>query len=380
MVVRGQFVDNGKLSDTNDTNYRPISDNWPVFAFCADLGQVGGSPVTVPVSIGQVRTPAVSYLGQDLQPLWTSYFSSWQDMLGFFHADLTAARQRADRLDATHHRGREGGGRAAYAGLCALALRQAYGGTELWSARAAQPWAFLKEISSDGNVSTVDVAVPGLAGVDLRRPRLPRPAAGAAAGLRRDRRLAQDLRRARPGLRLPQRRRAQRRRRGGHAGRGVGQHADHVRRLPPAGRRRTAAVVRPAHYPILKQWADYLVANLPDPGFQNQTDDFTGFIAHSVNLALKGIIAVAAMGQIATAAGNTADAAHYAAQARQYIAYWASHAQDPGGTHLDLTYSGSDGGNGTWGTTYNAYADRLLGTEPGPQVGRRRAGRLVPPA
>src|SRR5262249_36546886 len=35
---------------------------------------------------------------------------------------------------------------------------------------------------------------------------------------------------------------------------------------------------------------------------------------------------------------------------------------DPTGRHLDLTYNGSGGGNGTWGTLYNAYADRLLGT------------------
>jgi hypothetical protein len=117
-----------------------------------------------------------------------------------------------------------------------------------------------------------------------------------------------------------------------------------------------------AHYQILKQWADYLTANLPDPGFQNQTDDFAGPIAHSVNLALKGIIGVAAMGQIATRVGNTADATHYQGLARQYIGYWASHARDPSAPHLDLTYNGSDGGDGTWGTTYNAYADRLLGT------------------
>jgi hypothetical protein len=61
-------------------------------------------------------------------------------------------------------------------------------------------------------------------------------------------------------------------------------------------------------------------------------------------------------------AGNTADTASYAAQAQQFVAYWAAHAQDPGGQHLDLTYSGSGGGDGTWGTTYNGYADRLLRT------------------
>ena len=65
-----------------------------------------------------------------------------------------------------------------------------------------------------------------------------------------------------------------------------------------------AASFASADYKILKQWADYLVSSLPDLGFQNQTDDFAGPIAHSVNLAAKAIVAVAAMAQIATAAGT----------------------------------------------------------------------------
>src|ERR1700744_839839 len=93
--------------------------------------------------------------------------------------------------------------------------------------------------------------------------------------------------------------------------------AAYVQQVPSAAR-----AFASAHYAILKQWADYLVANLPDPGFQNQTDDFAGPIAHSVNLALKGIIAVAAMSQIAALAGNTTDAAAYKADAQQFIGYW----------------------------------------------------------
>jgi hypothetical protein len=134
--------------------------------------------------------------------------------------------------------------------------------------------------------------------------------------------------------------------------------AAYVQRAPSAAAKAFAT----AHYKILKQWADYLVANLPDPGYQNQTDDFAGSIAHSVNLALKGIVGVAAMSVIATAAGNSADAAAYRSKAASFIPYWSSHAQDPSAAHLDLTYNGSDGGNGTWGTTYNGFADRLLGT------------------
>jgi hypothetical protein len=112
-----------------------------------------------------------------------------------------------------------------------------------------------------------------------------------------------------------------------------------------------------AHYPIFKQWADYLVTTALDPDLQNQTDDFTGFIAHSVNLALKGIIGIGAMSQIATAAGKTADSAGYLATARDYIGQWEQKATDVSGRHLKLAYDQ----DGTWSLKYNGYADAVLG-------------------
>ena len=361
IVVRAQFVDNGVLTNTNDTNYRAIQDNWPVFGFCVDLGQLGGTARSVPLSIGLVRTPAVSYQGQNLQPLWTASFSSWQDMLGFFHGDLAAARQRADSLDAKITGEATTAGGTAYAGLCAIALRQAYGGTELVVGPDGQPWAFLKEISSDGNVSTVDVlfpaspawiyADPGYLAL-LLEPLL----SYAESGLWPQPFAPHDLGSAYPvasghndggGENMPVE----------ETGNMLIMAAAYIQQASGPG-----AAFATAHYTIFKQWADYLTANLPDPGFQNQTDDFAGSIAHSVNLALKGIIAVAAMSKIAAVAGHAADAASYRAQAQQFISYWVTHAQDPSAAHLDLTYNGSDGGNGTWGTTYNGFADRLLGT------------------
>src|SRR5450755_3003931 len=336
IVVRAQFVSNGKLADTSDTNYRAIGNNWPVFAFCADLGQLGGAAQTVPLSIGLVRTPAVSYQGQDLQPYWTTQFSSWPDMVAFFLGDLAVAQRHADRLDARITGDARSAGGTAYAGLCAIALRQAYGGTELVVGPNGQPWAFLKEISSDGNVSTVDVlfpaspawiyADPGYLAL-LLEPLL----SYAESGDWPETFAPHDLGAAYPVA-------------SGHND-GGGENMP----MEESGN-------------MLIMAAAYLVANLPDPGFQNQTDDFAGSIAHSVNLALKGIIAVAAMSKIATVAGKTADAASYKSQARQFISYWVTHAQDPSAAHLDLTYNGSDGGNGTWGTTYNGFADRLLGT------------------
>jgi hypothetical protein len=48
-----------------------------------------------------------------------------------------------------------------YATMGALAYRQALGGMKLvWNDKTNSPWYFLKEISSDGDLSTVDVIFP----------------------------------------------------------------------------------------------------------------------------------------------------------------------------------------------------------------------------
>jgi hypothetical protein len=129
--------------------------------------------------------------------------------------------------------------------------------------------------------------------------------------------------------------------------------AAYLARVPAAERSAYAK----AHYPILKQWANYLVTTALDPDLQNQTDDFTGFIAHSVNLALKGIVGIGAMSRIATAAGKPDDATSYLSTAKSYIAQWQHKATDASGEHLKLAYDQ----DGTWSLKYNGYADRLLG-------------------
>jgi hypothetical protein len=360
-AVRRRFVRQGQLANGNDTRYRAIGDDRPVFAFSADLGRVSAAPVTVPLFIGQVRAPAVSYLGRRLESLWTEYFPGWPEMLGFFSADLTAARGRADQLDSRITADATAAGGQAYAGLCAISLRQAYGGTELVVGPHGKPWAFLKEISSDGNVSTVDVLYPASPAWLYADPaylgHLLEPLLSyAGAGGWPKRYAEHDLGSAYPDAT-------------GHND-GIEEDmpveesanmlimaAAYLKRRP-----QDAPEFLASHYRLLKRWTDFLVSVLPDPGYQNQTDDFAGRIAHSVNLAVKGIIAIAAMGQIAAVAGHTGDHAHYTSVARRYMSFWLAHAEDPGGRHLDLTYNGADGGSGTWGTVYNAYADRLLGT------------------
>ncbi|MFJ4920705.1 glutaminase domain-containing protein [Streptomyces sp. NPDC088725] len=365
-VVRTASSSQGALNNTSDTAQpRAINDRWPVLGLNKDLGTVAPGATSAPftVTIGHVRTPAVSYLGTPLNPWWTKNWGSWPEMADWVGADYDAALTAATALDKRVHDDAvqaAGGGTTGehYAGICALALRQAFGGTELVD-RDGSPWAFLKEISSNGNMSTVDVIYPAFPAYlqlspDYLRLLLEPLLHYAEHGGWPKEFAEHDL-----GTHYPN-----------AAGHNDGNEEDMeveesanmlimvaalVQRLPAAD----AASYATAHYPILRQWAEYLVGNALDPGFQNQTDDFTGFIAHSANLALKGIIGIGAMGVISQAAGNTADADHYRSTSRSYASQWVVLAEDSSGSHLKLAYDQ----DGTWSLKYNGFADRLLGLD-----------------
>jgi len=360
LKLRARFVGHGSLDGSNGVAQSTIK-ALPALALAVDLGQCGATAKDADFVVGQVREQCINYLGRPLRALWTKHFADWKAMLDFFHGDAAAARERADALDARISRDARAAGGERYEGLCVLSLRQAYGGTELVLGPDGSPWAFLKEISSDGNVSTVDVLYPAspvwmyLDPDYLRMLLLPLLDYAGQGGWPKPY-AEHDL-----GSAYPQ-----------ATGHNDGKEEDMpveesgdmlimaaawLRRAPHA----EAQAFASRHYPLLEKWAQYLERNLPDPGFQNQTDDFAGSIAHSVNLALKGIVALAAMGQVAGFAGRAGDVAHYRDRARKDIAHWAARARDPRAPHLDLTYHDA-GGQDTWGTLYNGFADTLLGT------------------
>ena len=364
IVVRPSAA-SGRLADTSDPRQpRAINDDWPVFGFLRDLGTVSSAAsAEVVVCLGHVRSPAVSYLGTALPPYWTTFWPSWPDMLTWFRGDLPAARQTCSATDTAVRRwaGEQPGigteAAAQYASITSLALRQAFGGTEPVVGPGGAPWAFLKEISSSGIVSTLDVIFPAapaylqLAPEYLRMllapyfhyienggfaspwaphdlgPHYPNASGGRWPG----------------GPRMPIE----------ESGNILMLAAAVMARLPAAD----AAAYAKAHFPLFRQWASYLQSQEPDyPGVQNQTDDFTGVIAESVNLNLKGVIGVAAFSHIAGHAGQTADQAGAASAARSLMGRWASLAKDASAAHLDLSY----GATGTYSLLYNAYPDRLL--------------------
>ena len=278
-------------------------------------------------------------------------------MVDWFIADYRGALGSATALDRRIQRDATNAGGAQYAAICALALRQAYGGTELVDYNGS-PWAFLKEISSDGNVSTVDVVYPASPAHLYLSPSY-LPVARAADPLRGER-LDRAVRRTRPGIELSER--LGRRDNGQdtqedmpveETGNMLIMSAAVMQRLPAAD----AEAFAKQHYAIFKQWADYLVPNTLDPGYQNQTDDFTGKIANSVNLAFKGIIGLGAMSLIAGRRQRPGPGLVPRLPRRLHQPVGQA-SEDPA-PDLDLAY----GDSGTWSLKYNCFPDRMLGLD-----------------
>ena len=385
VTVRGQFVGSGVLANTNDTNQpRAINNAWPVFAFARALGTVGTTP-TQPFTIllGRVRDPAINFLGNSVRSLWTQYWPAYENMLAFAYNDAFAAVSRANATDAAITRAATIVGGTHYAGLTAATLRQAFAGTELTNT-TSNPYLFLEEISSDDNVSTVDVLYPSMPAFLYLNPELVRYLIApvifyAESGQWPQLFAPHDL-----GSTYPN---ATGHNDGGGENMPVEETANmlimadaYMQHVP----KQEATAYANAHYAIFKQWATYLTTipagvqypNALDPQFQNQTDDFTGPIAHSVNLALKGIEAVGAMAQIAAIAGNAQDAHDFKKQSQSMIGTWAQLSQNTARNHLLLQYrepanayspDTSSEPDSYYSLKYNAYPDKLLGLNLIPQ-------------
>ena len=117
------------------------------------------------------------------------------------------------------------------------------------------------------------------------------------------------------------------------------------------------------YYNLLDQWTQYLIEDSLIPAEQLSTDDFAGRLANQTNLAIKGIIGIKAMSEIAKIMGDTEKAHNYSSVASSYVQQWQKLALSSDKTHLTLAY----GNDATWGLAYNLFADKLLGLNFIPQ-------------
>ncbi|KAF7332012.1 MPN domain-containing protein [Mycena kentingensis (nom. inval.)] len=365
--VRSRFVNNGSLTNTLDTTFRAIGDRWVVFAFAHDLGQVTQATRPVVVAVGHARDPAVKYIVangkiQQRSVLFWSRFSDVKDAITSFLQDYSAALARATLLD-TQVQKDAAAISNDYAGIVALSIRQAMATMEITASRSADGsfntsdiLIFMKEISSNGNMNTVDVIYPTLPLLLYFNPLLAKGLTDVifryeATGQYPNKYSVHDIGAAYPNAL------------------GHNDGKDSVMPVEECGNMLIMALAYAQemsdnsqlkeHFDLLDQWAQYLVAEALVPASQLSTDDFAGPLANQTNLAIKGIIGIKAMSRIAAILGKDQLSSNYSSTASSYLEQWQRLATNADSSHLTLSY----GDNGSFGLAYNLYADKLLGLD-----------------
>ncbi|KAI1429181.1 glutaminase GtaA [Xylaria sp. FL1777] len=359
VIVRGAFKDNGVLPNTKDTSFRAVNNNWPVFGLAKDLGSVGGDSVNTLFTIGITQDNAVQLLGAGsglttYPSLWTSYFDSDLAAVTFFYNDYETAAGLATDLDDKVASDSIAAGGQDYLTITSLSVRQTFGALQ-FTGTDSDPLVFLKEISSNSDIQTVDVIFPAIPLILYTNPNL--------------------LNYLLKPLFLNQE--------NGHypntnaihdlgtfpLAKGYPDGTDEPQPLEECGnmiimvlayaQRTDDTDYLNQHYEILQKWAGYLVDESLIPADQISTDDFAGSLANQTNLAIKGIIGLRAMAEISDLTGHADDAASYLDTANSYIDQWQTlginSAADP--PHTTLSY----GDASSHGLLYNLYANSLLG-------------------
>lgn len=119
------------------------------------------------------------------------------------------------------------------------------------------------------------------------------------------------------------------------------------------------------HMPTLSQWVEYLLKHGADPDNQLCTDDFSGHMAHNVNLSAKAIMGIACYGILCTMQGDTDKGKKFMETADEMGKSWAERAlNDDGSLRLGFDRPG------TFSLKYNIIWDKLfdLGIIPKPIV------------
>jgi hypothetical protein len=161
VAARTSFADSKPLPDDDSNLVRDCNDNWPVLALSFSLTSTPTSPSSdyLLLSFDEVQT--MDYFGTVLEPFWKSIFPETEDMISYALSNYDAAIAATASYDAAHIASLSSVGGPKYASLLSLIHRQVTGGlAKTLSPSGDEVWMWMKEISSDGDISTVDVIYP----------------------------------------------------------------------------------------------------------------------------------------------------------------------------------------------------------------------------
>lgn len=363
---RDAFIQRGVLSDEHLLPMPRKSTYWgePVLAVKLDLACAAGRDGEGLALIGHDDEYAVEYFGKLLRAWWRRHLdASPERMLNAAYAEFAAVHERCVAFDAHLTAEAERVGGAAYASLIALAYRQAIAACKLVAAPDGRAFFFSKENFSNACMGTVDVNYKSAPLFIYANPELMKGMLDPIFDYCRSDAWpfpfpAHDL-----GV-YPKA--------NGQAYRNfhLPNSTDPLAAQMPVEEcgnmltLTTSVCLREGHadyaakdWDLLTQWTDYLVVHGLDPEAQLVTDDFTGMMAHSVNLSAKSVVAIACYAKLAQMQGLAEVAARYRAVAEDYAGKWQRMADD--GDHYRLAFDRP----ATWSQKYNLAWDTVFGLD-----------------
>jgi hypothetical protein len=355
-LARSGFVKDGTIPSKDDTRVpRAANDDWPVIAVSWKFTVKSGATESRYLTFAYDDIESVDFFGTKLPAYWRR---NGQDAIGMLNNATRDYQQRIQQLtqydtDLLNQLSAAAGPK--YATIASLSFRQTFGGCKLvWNAQLNTPWYFMKEISSDGDIQTVDVIFPASPLFFYTNPLLMElTMIPLLAYANNETNIPYNLSWAPHHLgtypicnlapwqqeQMPVEE--------------TGNLLMIIAALVTYGKAQGKdyqSLMFPKYESIIKSWADYLISGtgvLPDPGDQLCTDDFLGPSPHNVNLALKGIVGLGCYARMCEVRGNPVDAAKYLGFATTYGAYWVKNAND--GDHYRLQYDLAN----TWSLKYN---------------------------
>ncbi|KAI1331549.1 DUF1793-domain-containing protein [Xylariaceae sp. FL0255] len=413
-AVRQSFVQDLALNNDVTKFITAFGDHTPVFAFAHDFGIV--NQTSVRYTLGSIQDPIVQYITDDgltkLTPWWSKCYGDIYSMIGFHWDDYATVQQMGHQFenqlqadinafyehklpavynDNTAHPaplltdGTDQFGEKfifdsstdygfldpanwtgvavpfvseaqSYYSIVALSARQVMGAyvyAQNPNQSRIDPLVFQKELSSDGNINTVDVMYPATPFFLYANPDLLKY-------------VLEPLFEYQEGRFYPN----------GYCAHDLGTyypnatgHLDGEDEYMPVEESANFILMSygyykftgdaswlTSHYELLRQFAQYLIEFTLIPGQQVSTDDFAGALTNQTNLAIKGIVGLQAMSSIARLSDNMADAIVFSNTATSYYNQWEYLGLDSSGRHATLAYQWRS----SWGLLYNIYFDKLL--------------------
>ncbi|KAA8566060.1 hypothetical protein EYC84_008664 [Monilinia fructicola] len=348
-AVRKLFSSTGALSGT----VSPWATDG-VTGISHDLGRVMGTSSVV-YAVGYVREAAINYLGTPYTGYYRAKYPRTIDALEHFFDDYEDALAESQTINSELSAAATQVAGTNYSDITTLSLRQVFGGIDLVIPNAtldtSNVLAFVKEISSDGNVNTVDVIMPLFPILYVTNPEYIRLLLEPilqylASGRWTLPYVIHDIGSAYPNA--------------------TG-HDDGIAEVMPIEETGNLLILVLAYqkasgntawaekyYTLLNKYASYLPSNSINIVLQLSTNDATGPLNNETNLAIKAAVALKAF---ASLAGKTY--ANYSTIADAHVTqiYTEGLGTDAAKTHFVLNYPENDS---SWKIPFNLYPDVLL--------------------